>query len=134
AIVELDALPNAIGTTTQNDHLLRRTDLAFALAFVARVQVRCMSRKLRGAGVDPTEDCANAELMAELAHSIFCQAFQLGDVRIAEAQTLALVQQLPRQRGALDAPLVLDDARKLADEPRIDLGQLMHLAFRDACA
>ena len=69
AVVELDALPDAVRAGAQDDDLapVARDDLG--LEVVARVVVRRQRRELARAGVDRLVDRANADAPARVAHA-----------------------------------------------------------------
>jgi hypothetical protein len=70
AVVELDALPDAVRPAAQHHDLLARRGLGFALVFVSRVQVRGLGRELRRAGVDALVHRADAQLVSFLSYGL----------------------------------------------------------------
>ena len=65
AVVELDALADAVGAAAQNDHLLAVRGRRLALALIAAVEIGRVGLKLRRAGVDLVVGGEDAELVAE---------------------------------------------------------------------
>ena len=70
AIVELDALADAVRPAAQHHHLLAVGGLRLALLLVRRVHVRGARRELRGAGVDALVHRPDAERMPARAHVV----------------------------------------------------------------
>ncbi len=71
AVVELDALADAVGPAAQNDHLLAVRGQRFALALIAAVEVGRVGLKLSRTGVDLVVGGEDAELVAEGADIMF---------------------------------------------------------------
>ena len=84
AIVELDALADAVRPTAENHDLALVGRLRLALLLIGRVHVRRVGRKLGGTGIDALEHRTDAELQAPLAHCLLGNAGQLGNTRIAK--------------------------------------------------
>ncbi len=70
AVVELNALPDAVRPTTQDDDLLARRRRLLVLFVVAAVEIRRVALKLRRAGIDQLVHRLNPELRAQLAHFV----------------------------------------------------------------
>ncbi len=68
AVIELDALPDAVGPAAQNHDLLAVAGVGFAGAFVDGIEIRREAFELRRAGVHAVEDGAHAQLLAAVAH------------------------------------------------------------------
>ncbi len=84
AIVELDALADAVGPAAQDDHLLALGRVGFALgradavALVAGIHVGRARGEFAGAGVDALEHRADVEDLAAERHLGRCLARQFG--------------------------------------------------------
>ena len=96
AIVELDALANAVRTAAEDDDFLSIGDLRFGgerageWHFIGRVHVSGRRSKFGGAGIDALEDRMNIQLVAQLGDfasgSILGEA---GKARIGKAHGLS---------------------------------------------
>ena len=87
-VVELDPLPDSVGTTAQHHDLAPVGRRRFAFFFVGRVEIRGCRRKLRGARVDAFENGLDAQRLAVRAQRRFRSTQQLAEPRIGK--TLAL--------------------------------------------
>ena len=133
AVVELDALADAVGSAAEDDDLVRartgrpRTTATSAptgpAALVGGVHVGGGRGELGRAGVDALEDGPHAEREALLAHLGFGQAGELGEPRVGEAHGLQLrrCSAVPGKPCALHARLGVDDLLDAGEEPGIDL-------------
>ena len=94
AIVELDALTDAVGAAAEDDDLLlvRRLGLAFDRAvncgLIGRIHVRRDRGEFGGAAIDALERRMDVQLAARGTHVFFRRARQLGEARIGEAHGL----------------------------------------------
>ena len=101
AIVELDPLPDPVRPAAQDHDLLRVGRLALVLGLaearrlVGRIHIGRLRLELGGAGVDPLEHRADAELVAQAAHLV------LGGR--ADHRLDRVVEQAVRARPRLDA-------------------------------
>src|SRR5690606_7272618 len=135
AIVELDALPDAVRPAAENDDLVAIRRIRLAVLFVCRVEIRGCRRELRRAAVHSLEYRPDAVLVARLAHDRLADAEQRPDAAVAEALALQRAQPLGLQRVEAfrgDGLLRLDEILDLREEPRIDLRELMDLVERHA--
>ncbi len=126
AVVELDALADAVRTAAQNHDLVAIARRRFALVLVGRVQVGGAGGELGGAGVHALVHRAHLVGAAQRAHGGFVGAGQLGQAGIGEAGALERAQTGGVQRvdaigGELD--FGLDDFFDLIQEPRVDVRQ-----------
>jgi len=126
AVVELDALPDPVGSAAKDHDLAPRGRFCLALALIRRVQVRRGGLELGAAGVDHLVDRVDALRLAVLAELGLRHAGDRGHVLVAEAELLGLLEHgglgqlaLVLQKLALERDDVLD----VVQEPRIDLGQ-----------
>jgi hypothetical protein len=78
AVVELDALADAVRTAAQHHDLLLAGGLGLALLVVAGVEVGGLGGELGRAGVHPLVDRPHAQRMARAAHLMLVGAQQLG--------------------------------------------------------
>ena len=130
AVVELDALPDAVRSAAEDDHLLPRRRRRLALLVVAAVEVGRERLELGGAGVDALvgrRDRGGAAARPDLA---LAAAGEAREIAVGEALALEVAQALGRQRVlALRLHLVGHrlDLGELGQEPRVDLGQLVDL-------
>ena len=126
AVVELDALADAIRAAAKDHHLFLggRTDLG--LVAVRRIEVRGEGFELRGAGVDEAEDRLDAGSVALRVDRGGRDAGRMGDLAIGEAGFLGLAKEVGADglAGGLEGELDVDDAAQLAQEPRVNLGEV----------
>ena len=130
AIVELDALTDAVGTPAQDHDLLAIRRLGLALLLIGRVEVGGAGGELGGAGVHPLEDRTDAQGMAPVAHPLLAAARQLAQAAIGKTLALEETQPLRRQsRPALGVDLRLQGHQflDLGQEPGVDGGEVKEL-------
>ena len=80
--------------------------------------------ELGGARVDPRVHRSDAGGLAERADLVLLLPGQAGDLRVGEAEALVPLELVELARR--DPPLGGDDALDLREEPRVDLGELVH--------
>ena len=135
AVVELDALADAVGAAAQDDHLPAGGRDRFVLLVVGRVEVRGEGFELRRAGVDDLVGRHDAGRLADAADFLFALAGQKPDVLVGEAHALGLAQGFGPQRAALgvlarDHVLELDQLPQVFEKPDVDPGQPADLLRR----
>ena len=100
AVVELDALADAVGAGAENDDLGRCGRRRLVLFVVGGVEVGRHGFEFGGAGVDELEDGANSLPFAQFPHLLDAVvAFELplgGDALVAEAEALEPAACAPR--------------------------------------
>jgi len=137
AVVELDALSDAIGTAAQHDDLLPIGGCRFALVLVGRIHVSRACREFRGAGVDALVDGPHAERVPLPPKLRLIRFQQICKTAIRKALALQLPHLLARQRverTLLDGELEIDDFLDLREEPAVDLRVAVQLLERHANA
>ncbi len=130
-VVELDALPDAVGPGAEDDHRrpLPRCDLG--LLVVRRVVVRRGRGELGRARVHGLVDRPDAQRVADAAHHVGRHPADLADLAVGEAVTLGQAEQAGRELGCGgDLGRHLVDQGQLVDEPRVDPGRLEDLLGR----
>ena len=130
AIIEFDALPDAIGPAAEHDHLLAVGGLRLALILVGGVQVRGLGGKLGRAGVDALVHGPQSQRMATGAHFRLGGLGQMCEAPIGETHALELSEFLTRKlakRALLDRQFGVDDFLDLREKPTIDLGMFVDL-------
>src|SRR4029079_12064453 len=105
AVVELDALADAVGTGAQDHHALAVAAAQLVLLLVGRVVLRGLRLDLGGAAVDSLVDGSHAGVAARLAHGSLGGADQLGDAGVGDAEAAQAppsrrVRHTPRGRAA----------------------------------
>ena len=142
AIVEFDALPDAVRPTTENDDFLfvRRRRLAGGLArerpLVGRIHVGRGRREFRRAGVDALEHRTHAERLSQARDVLLRLVGERREPQVREAVGL----QHPQIVGVLGQAVLAhavfqrDNLADAGDEPRIDLAGLMNLVLAHAHA
>src|SRR5712675_659407 len=135
AVVELDALSDAIRSAPQDDHLFPIGGRRLALLLVSGVHVRGPRREFRRAGIDSLVRRADSEAMPRSAHFRLARVEQVGKPPVGE--TLAL-EHAQHWRIHFREPLVvelhfeIDDLLDLREEPGIDMRELVHLFQRES--
>ena len=125
-VIELDALPDAVGAGTQNNHLgpVRVPNLIFPL--IGRVVVRRIGFKFGGAGVYSFIDRRAVMFQPPPPYVTHIRARQRSDVGVCETEPLDLAPRLPIPRFGVaergDLTLGLGDLFKLRQKPRVDSG------------
>ena len=135
AIIELDALADAVGSAAEHHDLLLVRRQRFALFLVGRVQISGVGREFGRASIDALEHRPHAERMARLAHFVFGGVEQIGQAAIGKAFALERAQRVGveiSQRELFDVEFEIDDLFDLHQEPRIDLGEVEYLVDRIA--
>ena len=133
AVVELDALADAVGAGAEDDDALPLARLGLVLLLVGRVEVRGLGLELGGARVDRLVDRQDVVLDAQRADLALAAAGELAEALVAEAVALHAPQQLRREpRRLAHLALELDDVAQLAEEERRDAGELVHLVHARA--
>ena len=85
AVIELDALSDAVGAAAQYDHFLAVRGAGFAGALVIGIEVRREAFELGGAGVHAAEDRGHAQLLAAVADGDLGGAPRLGHLHVGDA-------------------------------------------------
>src|SRR5688572_28566634 len=100
AIVEFDALADAVRAATQNHHLafVGRTPF-IVTAIVGRVEVRSVGFELRGARVHNAIARNDAKLLARGPHFVFRLPNEIGDLPVGKTERLGFLKQF-RSHGA----------------------------------
>jgi len=133
AIIELDALADAVRTAAEDHHLLAigGTRLVIGLAversLVGRIHVGGGRGELGRRGVDALIDRPDAERLAQRPHVLGLLAGEIGEAAIGKAHRLEAAQRFGRIGQAELAHLVLgyDQAVHLLEEPRVDLRRIV---------
>ena len=130
AVVELDALPDAVRSRAEDHHALARLGRDFAFdGVVGLVMVGRRAFELGGAGVDRLERGADAEQLAARAYRQLVGSREVGDLSVGDAVALrdeerVTIELLELQAGqrTLDRDHI-GDAR---DEERVDARDVRH--------
>ncbi len=125
AVVELDALTDAVRARAENDDLLAVTVTNLVGVLVGRVVIRRGGLELGGAGVDRLERGVHSGRKASIPHLGLGDAPQVGELRVGEAKLLGPLEAPRRdriERQRLEMGPLLGDHRHLVEEPRIDCG------------
>ena len=135
AVVEFDALADAVRTAAQDHDFLLVGRIRLALFLVGRVHVSSVRGEFGGTGINALVDRTHAQLVAMLTHGGLCRVQQLGQTLVGETGTLehpdvTLVQRsqfLAADGFGLDVE-ILD----LGEKPRIDCRQAENVVERHA--
>ena len=91
AVVELNALPDAVRSAAENHDFFPAVGLRFALLFVGGVKISRGGRKLGGARVHPFVNWTQTERVPVLPNGGFAFPEQRADTLVGEAPALELV-------------------------------------------
>ena len=137
AVVELDALSDAIGPAAQDQRLLPLAALRLIIFLVGRVKIGRGGLELRRARIHLLVYWANPQVLAPLAQRILGTTDQAGQARVGEAPGFPPPQIARRQilkPRLADDGLFLDELANLRDEPGVDIRQLRQPAIAPAQA
>ncbi len=135
AVVELDSLPDAVGSAAQNHHLPAFGGLGLALFLVGGVQIRREAFKLRRASVHPLEYSLYAVFLAFGSQSQLAGPKRPRHPLVRQSVPLRLLQLLSGDgidRFRLQLGLQVDEVLHLLQEPGIDPRHFMDLLDRIA--
>ena len=135
AIVELDALTDAVGSAAEDHDLVpvRGRGLAGGQPgegrIIGRVHVGGGRGELGGARVDALEHRSHRERATSLRHRLLGKPGELAEAGVGEAHRLEPAQSPRRCRQAFGPDLLLhfDQTADLAEEPGIDLAGAMDI-------
>jgi hypothetical protein len=131
AVVELDALPNAIRPAAE-DHDRRFSGARrLALLIVASIEIRRGGWELAGTRVDHLVHGAHAQRPPMLPRCLLALAAQRAELRVGEAHPLhaAHLERVDLAECAI-APLRIEQVVHLIEKPAIDLRELVDLLDR----
>ena len=129
AVVELDALADAVGTGGE-DHDARLgglVELGRAALLVGEVVVARARRELAGTGVDGLEERTHAHDLAKRPHDVLALTGEVANLDVREAELLGRHHVLvvePRQTETGDRGLGADDVLDAVEEPAVDVREL----------
>ena len=135
AVVEFDALADAVRPTAEHHDFLAIGRIGLAFILVGRVHVGRAGRKLTGTGVNPLVHRTHAKRMALLAKLGLARLEQIGQAPVGKPflfQEAHFLGTQRRQLALLNSQFEIDDFLDLGKEPGIDLGQLEHLVHAHA--
>ena len=126
AIVELDPLTDAIRPPTQDHDLAPRRGIGFTFLLVCGVQVRGVSLKLGGTGVDALKGGIDAQLLTQRTDRSFVLPEEGGKMTISIAEGLAFAEEFNTAIRPLANPLFeLDNLLNVRQEPGVDMRELV---------
>ena len=132
AIVELDALADAVGAAAQDDDFLARSRRRLVFLLVGRVEIRRMGLEFRSAGIHLLVDGPDAEAVSRSAHRSLVRALSSGDVQVAEAVLLQKPEseRIIEQIGRCGVFFHLHEFGQMRQKPRVDPRRAVNLLFR----
>ncbi len=140
AIIEFDALADAVGSAAQDDDFLFVGGIGFvhrqpaACRFIAGIHIGRQRREFGGAGIDPLETGPHIQRVTRRAHIHFLHAGQPGQAGVGKAHRFEAAESLGILRQAAPANIGFDlyDRPHFAQEPGIIAGDLGDLFQRKA--
>ena len=136
AIIEFDALADAIRAAAQDHDLAPAAGIRLALLFVGRIQVGGRGRELGGAGIDALVHRVQSQLAAPAADGRLRRAPPAS--RCAHRRSPCASSARRRGRSRLSKPslassgLLAQQVLDLRQKPGIDLGGVEHLLQRSS--
>src|SRR5262249_4552182 len=127
AVIELNSLPDAIRTATQDDHFLFRSRRRLVFFLVGRIEIWSVALKLGRAGINALVDGLDFVFLAQMA-DLFLRAFTVKppharQASVGEAVALRLAQGIAWNRlhgMLLHLQLHVVDLFELVEEPWVD--------------
>jgi len=142
AVVEFDALADAVGTAPQDDHLAAIAGPGFGFPFVGGIIIGRVGLEFRGAGVHQLVGGQDGEAFAQMTDVDFGPLPGSGQLRVGKAQFLGLAQdgrqfrvvcgQAFGQGKGFQVAFKGHDLRDLAHEPGVDARGLADVLFGQA--
>ena len=135
AVVKFNALADAVGAATEHHDFLALAGFGLALIFIGGVHVGGIGGKFGRAGVHPLVNRTHPLCMALVTHRLLAAVGEFGQAAIREAfflQGAHVCRINGVERRGVEFQLNFDDVFNLHQEPRIDLGQGMHLIHAHA--
>ena len=137
AVVELDALPDAVGPAAEDHHRgpVDRLDLVFVL--VGAVVIRRARGELRRAGVDRLVGDVDARGPARREHRRLVDAPEVRELRVGEPEPLDPSPVGPAEvvdAARLEPRARLAELEDVVEEPRVDPGRVVQPLDRHARA
>ena len=136
AIVELDALADAVRAATEDhDLLLVAVRSSLALQTPGRIHVWRERGELCGARVDARVNRPYVELRTPSAHVLRRLSAERRDLAIAETELFGGAKRLLVERfsgGRLERSFVLDDLTHLLEEPNVDVRRFVNVVHRES--
>jgi hypothetical protein len=135
AVVELDALADAVGAAAQHHDLLAVAAHAFVLFLEGAVVVGRLRGELTGAGVHQFVHALDAKRVALLVHLALQALQQVRHLAVGVAFLFGLEEQVAGdglQRVLLHFLFGEDHVLDLPQEPDVDLGEVLDLLEGDA--
>ena len=128
AVVELDALPDAVWSAAQHHNLVAiLIRVRLALLFIGGVHIGGIGRELGGAGIDALIDRMQVVLLTQLADLAFRDARQRRQTRVGKAFALQHAQERLAQTVDAFARHLLFQTHQffnLHQEPAVNIGQV----------
>ena len=135
AVIELDALADAVRTAAEHDHLAALGLRRLVVLAERAVVVRRLRHKLRGTGVHQAVAALDAELDPAVKHLALETPHEVRNLAVGVALELRLLHQLKGNvlhPELLNPLLRFNEVLDLTQEPRVDLGLLPDGLHRDA--
>ena len=137
AVIELDALADAVRAATEDDDLFLFLGLGFALLFIRGVHISRGRGELGGAGIHALVHRSHLGGVAPLAHLLFGDAEQLRQTTVGETLALPRAQAVGGRLAfalTLDLFLDLDQFRNLRQKPGVNVRECVDLLEVEALA
>src|SRR5262245_51730421 len=131
AVVELDALTDAIGATAQDHDLFSLSRVRFVFPFVGGIEIGREGGKFGATGIHGAKNRHDSFLLAKFSDLFLGAVCKRGEMSIGKAHLLPGSQSFTTDLPYLSPPslnfaLRYNDLTDLFQEPRIDAGQLIN--------
>ena len=141
AVVELDALPDAVGAAAEDDDLFAVGGNHFLTRFIGRIEIGSVGFEFRGAGIHQIVGGHGAGFAAQGTDVAFGLLPHFRKLTVGETEFLGLAEHGDHfrivgrhgvgQRKVADLPFHIHDFLDLAQEPRIDQRDFMEFFQRE---
>src|SRR5581483_1475497 len=101
AVIEFDALSDAVWPASQDEHLLSVGRRRLILFFIRRVQVRRVTFELRGAGIHKLINWADVLRSSQMPNGGCSGIHRQADALVRQSRTPGLAQQFAGNRSLL---------------------------------
>src|SRR5262249_13648818 len=132
AVIELNALADAVGSAAEDHDLLAIDRAGLAFALVAGIEVRGEALKLGGAGIDAIEYRTHSQTLALFANGHLVSFPVARQLHVGDTITLGLAQVRGRngiEGNFFQRRVELHHLRKLLQEPGVDRRHLLDLCY-----
>ena len=132
AVIELDALPDAVGAAAQDDDFLTRSRRGLVFLLIGGIEIRRMGLELRGTGIHLLVDGPHTQAVPRRAHQFLLNALLSGNLQITESVLLQIAEAelVIEQAGRGGLFFQFDEFGQMRQEPGVDARGAVYFIFR----